>query len=161
MKEMVLGFLFSEDLQRVVMIRKTHPEWQRGRQNGIGGHNKPGEYSAIAMAREFEEETGLHVHPFTWSHYARLELWKDLVDDKTPVSIVEVFAARGDVDAARTTTDEVVEVENVRVLHAGRGPGSPGLVENVPWLVGLAVDHLTDGRPAFSTILYLVEKEKG
>lgn len=33
----VCGFMCSYDLTRFLLIRKTHPEWQKGKLNGIGG----------------------------------------------------------------------------------------------------------------------------
>lgn len=54
----VAGFAFSETEDRVALILKTRPDWQRGRLNGIGGHIEVGETPLAAMQREFEEETG-------------------------------------------------------------------------------------------------------
>ena len=57
MKEYVLGFLFSADLERVVLVEKSKPAWQRGLLNGVGGAIEPGESPAGSMDREFHEET--------------------------------------------------------------------------------------------------------
>jgi hypothetical protein len=51
------GFAFSPDHSRVVLIAKNRPARQAGRLNGVGGHVKPGETPAAAMAREFREES--------------------------------------------------------------------------------------------------------
>ena len=32
----VAGFMFSEDRRLVALIRKSKPEWQKGKLNGIG-----------------------------------------------------------------------------------------------------------------------------
>lgn len=53
----VLGIVTSPE-NDVLLIRKTKPEWQAGRLNGIGGKIEPAESPAFAMAREFYEETG-------------------------------------------------------------------------------------------------------
>ena len=70
MKSYVLGFLFSESLQYVALIRKNRPEWQQGKLNGIGGHIELGEDPHTAMGREFGEEAA---HPVTdWTCFGRL-----------------------------------------------------------------------------------------
>src|SRR6266853_1956139 len=33
----VCGFMMTWDLQQFLLIRKTHPDWQKGKLNGIGG----------------------------------------------------------------------------------------------------------------------------
>lgn len=61
MKQYVVGFLFSSDRKRVLLIRKDHPRWQVGRLNGPGGKVENGETPAQAMEREFLEEIGAKV----------------------------------------------------------------------------------------------------
>lgn len=53
----VLGFLFSEDGSRVLLVWKNRPAWQNGKLNGVGGKIEPGETPLQAMKREFLEET--------------------------------------------------------------------------------------------------------
>ncbi len=57
----VLGFAFSSDRKHVLLIEKQKPERQRGCLNGVGGKIEKGEKPFEAMARECEEETGLHL----------------------------------------------------------------------------------------------------
>ena len=57
MRSYVLGFCFSRDHSKVVLIAKNRPKWQAGRLNGIGGHVEDGEIPIVAMAREFREES--------------------------------------------------------------------------------------------------------
>jgi len=54
----VAGLLF-DDKGYVALISKTHPLWQKGKLNGIGGHIEEGETPQQAMIREFSEEAGL------------------------------------------------------------------------------------------------------
>ena len=70
MKNYVLGFLFNNDFTQVMVIRKNKPQWQAGRMNGLGGHVEPQEPLAIAMRREFREESGQDVEG--WSTFGRL-----------------------------------------------------------------------------------------
>ena len=53
----VLGFVFSEACDRVLLMWKNRPAWQAGKLNGIGGKIEAGETAQHAMEREFTEET--------------------------------------------------------------------------------------------------------
>lgn len=71
----VVGFAFDTPLRNVVLIRKTHPEWQAGLYNGVGGKVESNdleydEGTSHAMAREFWEETGLHTSRSQWKEFA-------------------------------------------------------------------------------------------
>lgn len=54
----VAGFLFSENLLSVALIRKEKPAWQKGCLNAIGGKIEENETPFEAMKREFTEEAG-------------------------------------------------------------------------------------------------------
>ena len=58
----VLGFLFDQQKKNFIGIIKTHPEWMKGKINGVGGRINEGESIADAMQREFLEETGSSIH---------------------------------------------------------------------------------------------------
>lgn len=59
-KRYVAGFLFARlrdtPERRVLLVRKTHPTWQAGYMNGIGGEIEEGESPLTAMMREYMEE---------------------------------------------------------------------------------------------------------
>jgi len=42
-KTYVAGFMFSPDLENVVLIEKQKPEWQKGKYNAVGGKIEDGE----------------------------------------------------------------------------------------------------------------------
>lgn len=66
MKYYVLGFLFTEDGKKVVLIHKNRPDWQAGYLNGVGGHiENSDDNSELAMVREFYEETGVLIENWT------------------------------------------------------------------------------------------------
>jgi 8-oxo-dGTP diphosphatase len=62
-KEMVLGFVFSQDLSKVLLVNKQNAkqEWQNGLDNGLGGKLEDKETIEQAMRREFKEESGFDI----------------------------------------------------------------------------------------------------
>jgi len=122
-KQYVLGFYFSEDKKRVALIKKTKPDWQAGKLNGIGGKIEEGEAPHEAMIREFREETG-HIHN-EWRYFA---LMKNSNFD------VFCYVAFGDLEALQTTTEEEVVTLWVDSLYRGE------VLPNIKWLVAMALD---------------------
>jgi len=62
---MTVGFIFTHDLSFVLLIRKNHPDWQKGLLNGVGGHVKASEFAKgdykKAWVRKVRQETNLVV----------------------------------------------------------------------------------------------------
>ncbi len=135
----VAGFMFSIDFKKVALIRKNRPAWQAGKLNGVGGHIEQNELPACAMHREFIEETGYNL-PVAWEQYAR-------ISDSGCFSVT-FFATTGELDALETTTDETVEIVEVEKLSDNK------LIDNLPWLIPLAIDFLEDGRPIWTEVNY-------
>ncbi len=125
----VLAVACVEGREQVVAVRKNRPTWQAGRYNFPGGKIEAGESPLMAVARELGEETGV------WLQH----------DAFRPVALGErpgqfemfVFATETDeLGAARTCTDEAVELLDVQTLKAEGYPA----IENLGWLYGLAFD---------------------
>lgn len=130
MTKYVAGFLFSPDLENVVLIEKQKPDWQKGKYNAIGGKIEKGETPEQAMIREFEEETSLSVTG-----------WKPLVDIEGEGYAVRFFYATSEKwEHHLTTTDEEVFHIPVMDLHLVRHH----LIENLNWLIPMAVDKATN-----------------
>ncbi len=120
----VLALLFTADLRRVVLIRKTRPAWQAGRVNGLGGKLLPGESPADAARREVREEAGVDVEGWT-----EVVVWDD------PVYRLHVMRAADDEAAlARTAEDQEVFLADVRALP-------DEVIDNLRWLIPLALDR--------------------
>lgn len=121
--EYVLGFLFTPDRQRVVLMRKARPEWQRGRLNGVGGRIEEGETPKRAMEREAHEETG--VMGVRWEHFATIrgESW-----------CVFVFRAFDE------QADEANNIDDEPVICADPLALPSDVIPNLRWLVPLAMD---------------------
>lgn len=82
MKHYSCGFMFravtssgpTKERILVALVTKAKPEWQRGKLNGVGGHIELSDPSAdFAMAREFEEETGVRTKASDWRFFAKQE----------------------------------------------------------------------------------------
>ncbi len=93
----VVGFRFSPDLRRVVLIRKNRPDWQKGLLNGVGGRIEADETPERAMAREFAEEAGEATAPRDWTLFATLS---------SPDAQLHFLSSLGDPDQAATATDD-------------------------------------------------------
>jgi 8-oxo-dGTP diphosphatase len=95
----VVGFMFSKSAQRVVLIEKNRPDWQKRKLNGVGGKIELTDISPeAAMQREFYEETGIAYS--AWDRFATL---------RGKHATVYVFKAFSDLaQYAQTKTDEEV-----------------------------------------------------
>jgi len=104
MQNYVLGFIFSSDYSKVLLIHKNRPDWQKGKVNGFGGKIEPDENPLQAMRRETREEIGLST--VLWHKYLRMSGSNWMVD---------CFTAFGDnhIENASTQTDEAIGVFEV------------------------------------------------
>ncbi len=118
----VVGFMFSPSGECVLLIRKTHPAWQAGKLNGVGGRIEMGESALDAMRREFAEETGIYHLP--WAQFC-------VLGDARSWSI-HFFSATGDIWSGQSTTDEKIEVVGLRELPNDTIP-------NLRWLIPMAL----------------------
>ena len=138
-----VGFLFSFDKQKVALIRKNRPDWQKGRLNGVGGHVEAGETALQCMGREFGEEVEYpSLFKTEWRQYATLE---------SPQFIMDCFASLGDLSSIKAKTDEDIEVVSVDQINPLR---TKDMIENLPWLISMAIDFIEDGRPASAYVKY-------
>lgn len=117
----VAGLLFNSNGE-VALIKKTHPAWQAGKLNGIGGKIDEGESAADAMRREFLEEAGADI--LDWKEFALL---------KVQDGQVHFFVAHGDYELQSMTDEKVdwFDISNLQKLP---------LINNLEWLIPLALD---------------------
>jgi 8-oxo-dGTP diphosphatase len=126
----VLGFLFSHNESRVVLIHKRRPDWQAGKFNGVGGHVEDGESPVQAMRRGFIEEAGLDVP--RWRQFANL---------RGDGFIVFMFrASMQGVDEIRTVTDERVDNYHIAYLPSN-------VLPNLRWLIPMAMSSQSHDWP--------------
>jgi len=136
-----VGFLFSTDADpRVVLIKKTHPDWQAGKLNGIGGKMAMTESPLECMIREFKEEAGVEIK--NWEHFATIT---DKINFE--VYFFRAFHPMYLLMECRTMTDEEIWTSCVSQLPHN-------VIENLKWLIPLALSK-DNGIP-----LYIIERFK-
>jgi 8-oxo-dGTP diphosphatase len=142
--EYVLGFLFNDDDTGCVVIRKQKPEWQKGLLNGVGGKIKPGEFPMAAMVREFGEEAGVDTGDLTFG-------WRKFCILSGERFAVHCFAAHSSdaLAAARTQTDESIEIVNTSSLRLRLCDCVP----NLRWLIPMAIGE-RDTPEFFANVRY-------
>lgn len=121
-KRYVVGFMFNRTEDAVLLIRKTHPEWQAGKLNGVGGEIETGESAIEAMRREFVEEVG--IEHTEWTQFCVLgdaRQWQ-----------IHFLSAVGPIGKASAMTDEKPEIHCVTTLPTDTIP-------NLHWLIPMAL----------------------
>ena len=128
----VVGFLFDNNGNQIVLLQKTHPEWQAGMFNGVGGKVEDDESPLRAMRRECEEEIGVEA---TWELFYVGEY-----EDH------EIYFYRsfhdGDYMRATSQTDELVYKRRVDALESEM---SHSRVHGLEWLIPMALDRKEPG----------------
>jgi len=124
----VVGFLFSPDREWVILIRKTKPDWQKGRYNGVGGKIETTDVAPVdAMIREFKEETDVNITE-----------WDDVAVLESPQYNVHVFkASSSEFTNVITTTEEEVCIVEVSSIYS---MSELEIVPNLKWLIPLALN---------------------
>ena len=73
MKKYTIGALFTPDFEKVLLIEKQRPDWQKGRLNFPGGHIEEGETGSECISREFNEEANVLIKPLDWYYIGMIE----------------------------------------------------------------------------------------
>lgn len=119
--EYVVGLLF-DNIDRVLLINKNRPDWQRGYFNGLGGAINEGETSKQAMSRECKEESGLDIN--TWEIQQR-ESFKNGVQLYYMKATVDCHI----LDKAESLTDEEVSIFDIDSLPKRIQPDIREMIE--------------------------------
>lgn len=151
-KEYVLGFAFDEKSEKVVLILKDRPDWQKGLYNGVGGKVEKNDfdrcnanlnhiYSAasakyFAMEREFLEESGVLIPFDKWNYFALMEFEDDVMGG---TALVHCFTIKSDlIENCKTQESEMISIKLVEDVFAPRN--FKHMVFNLPSMVGLALN---------------------
>ncbi len=127
----VAGFMFNLNLDKVALIKKTRPEWQKGLLNGIGGRIEDGESSIQAMVREFKEETGMTTLDEDWTCFSTA-----VNEDKTWfVDFYQMVTCDEDLEDLASITDE-----NIVIIDVANLDNEP-VVQSLKWLIKMCLDR--------------------
>lgn len=137
MVKYVAGFLFSEDRQKVLLIQKVKPAWQKGLLNGVGGKVEYfDENLKEAMIREFKEEAGLDIN--SWEPVVTLTGIREGIETYS----VEFFCAYSDlIYQAKAMT-----VEGLLIADTFNLPEN--IIFNLRWIIPLCLDDTLE-KPIF------------
>lgn len=131
MKSYVVGFVFDKSLERVMLIEKTHPEWQKGKLNGIGGAVEHTDKSTShSMVRECEEESSLIIYN-----------WTKIAIVKCPSFDLYFFRSTIDLDrllTAKSSNDEAIRI--FRLDNLLKPNNFSRIVRPSSWLLLMAAD---------------------
>lgn len=132
MKQYVLGLLFDDNFDKVVLIEKKKPAFQAGKHNGVGGKIEPTDSSPMAaMVREFREETGVDFDG--WSEVCSYNGQPDGGCDEEWQMFI--FTGRSaEALNAKTTT-----AEKVAIVKLDQLPST--IMPNLMWLIPLCLHH--------------------
>jgi len=131
----VLGFYFDISFEKVLLIKKNKPKWQRGKLNGIGGKIEQEESPISAMVREFKEEAG--IVEYCWN-----ECFK-IIDIINGVWEVDVFYSVGNLSLARQITNEKLIVCSINNLPEN-------VIWNIRWMIPFILDKTVDKNIIFN-----------
>jgi len=132
MKSYTVGLIFDKSLSRIALMEKTHPEWQKGKLNGIGGKVEKEESDLECLVREIEEETSLQTKPEAWTQFA------SMIGEDWQVNFY-VTAYDGPEESVKTVTDEKVGWYSANDLPSK-------VITDLIWLVPLALDKLKNNK---------------
>ena len=131
MKKYVLGFLFSEDKEAIVLIKKNRPDWQKGFWNGIGGHIEKDETPIDAFVREFKEEAGVLLPKDKVSCFGVMRF------KEAEVHLFRAFDSEL-LCGVKTITDETVRIFYLRENKYYK------CIPNLLWLIPMALEDIIE-----------------
>lgn len=142
MTKYVSGLYFTAD--SVILIKKSHPDWQKGFCNLPGGAVKEGESALDAITREWKEEVCQHTYGADW--FPRIEIegmnfhhtifqWRYL-----PIQVT-LKSGRKDEPVAwyRLAETLIPHIYRPKVL------GLPPLLPDLYWIIPMAMDQNIQG----------------
>jgi len=138
----VLGFLFSPSLEKVVLLRKNRPPWEKGYLNGISGHVEQDESPLHALNRESSKQIDYNGR---WTYFGRIE-------NKILGGIIDCFYSvfpDEDVKVQSKTDEEAMIVITESIIEfglEGRKPMGISILENIPLLIAAAMTKIKHNR---------------
>jgi ADP-ribose pyrophosphatase YjhB (NUDIX family) len=136
MTKYTIGIAFKDNFEKVLLIHKQKPEWQKNKWNFLGGkvEKEDGEMIVNCVVREFKEECNLFTFSHQWKYMGYMENknnWKVFIfvlsDIKNPEDV-------------KSMTDEMVHFFRVKHLYY-----LDNKISNVEWLCKMATNFIKGG----------------
>ncbi len=141
--EYTLGFMFSKEGDKVLLIQKDRPKWQAGKLNGIGGkidHFLDSESDLrTTQVREFHEETTIGTAIEEWELFAIITGTE--TEDKTGTEVGSTY----NIYCYRCFSDKMFEAAQIEseipTIISSFRTHEWNCLTNVNWLVPMALYH--------------------
>lgn len=131
----VVGYMLRPSREEVLLLCKQHPEYQKGKWNGVGGKIEAGESSIAAMVREFHEEAGVLTTQRDWEHFATLHSTRpDAGSGGTGYTIYLFRSIVEEFPYFKQMTDEPLEIFNLADIYRGTSRGLIPETQPIPTL---------------------------
>lgn len=127
-----LGFIYTSDLSKVLLIKKQKPVFHKDKLNGLGGKNEVGETTRQCIVREVLEEAGLNILTKDWQKIGSLK-WTEWQ--------VTVFVA---IYKGKDITNKIMKENQVAWYSVKDLPDN--IISNLSWLVPMGVDVLKQNK---------------
>lgn len=137
-QEYVLGFAFTHDLQSVLLVRKSgkgSQSWQKNHLNGVGDRIDEGEFPERAMFRSGRTEAEI----FPVDDWKKYGTFHGKAPDGSSYTI-HLFMTRNASFKIDPHAEEPVSLHSLDSINNGSQP----VVDDVPWLLNLAVQTLNN-----------------
>ena len=122
-KNYVIGLIF-DDKNRILLINKLRPDWQKGYYNGIGGKVEGNETFMKAMIRETKEEANLDIKK-NWKLYH-----KDILANVQINTYYQKISSK-EIEKFKSLTDEKVELFEIDKLPTNTLPDIRHMIEKI------------------------------
>ena len=122
-KNYVIGLIF-DDKNRILLINKLRPDWQKGYYNGIGGKVEGNETFMKAMIRETKEEANLDIKK-NWKLYH-----KDILANVQINTYYQKISSK-EIEKFKSLTDEKVELFEIDRLPTNTLPAIRHMIEKI------------------------------
>ena len=125
-----IGVYFDEKLEKIALILKKRPEWQKGKFNFPGGRIEENETPEECVAREFKEECCIYTNKWEWIRIGEI---------KGEGYVVYILASQHKYQNGELKTGEDQQVMwfNIDNLPCNRIP-------NVKWIMFYALNIIID-----------------
>jgi len=130
-----VGFIFTPDLTKVLLVHKTKPAWQAGMLNGIGGKQEEHESMLTCILRETREESGLQTA--NWQHVGTLS------HKEKRIAVLTTTYAGDTADAKQC------DYEQVEWFSLDKIPDNT--ISDAKWLIVMAKEILQGNNVSFNT----------